>query len=134
MPTLITVVRILVVNYDLSRKSYVKRNKKYVWFYLSKKKSVQNFSSKIVGTKIYIWLSTAFVVCYKIKHGGFDFHVHSSFEFSRLSPQRHYITPHSASVKKHNNKKIPTYPTYSWGHVTETRQFFVWPNTCSCTF
>jgi len=54
----------------------------------AKIKLVQNFITKQVGTKneINICLSTAFIVCFKIKHGGFDFHMHSSGEFSRLSP------------------------------------------------
>jgi len=47
------------------------------FFHLSKK-MVRNFSSKKVGTKIYIWLSMALIVCFKIKHGGFDSHMHST--------------------------------------------------------
>ena len=35
------------------------------------------------------WLFTAFIVCYKIKHGGFDFHMHITSLYH----------PHSVSVK-----------------------------------
>ena len=83
------------------------------FFHLSKK-MVRNFSTKKVGTKIYIWLSMALIVCFKIKHGGFDSHMHST---SLYHP--------SPSI----SKTIPTYPTpplFFWGggHVTGTRHIF----------
>ena len=57
-----------------------------LFFRLSKMKLVRNFSTTKVATQRYMQLSTAFIVCYKIKHGGFNFHMQSSGEFSRLSP------------------------------------------------
>jgi len=69
-----------------------------------------------------MWLSTAFIVCYKIKHGGFDFHMHSTSLYHS----------HSASVKK----KINPYLHYLYfflggGMSQETDIFFIWPcNYC----
>jgi len=58
-----------------------------------------------------IWLSTAFIVCYKIKHDGFDFHMHSTSLYH----------PHSALSKKRN----PYLPyLLGGGDVTGTRHIF----------
>ena len=46
-----------------------------------------------------------FIVCYKIKQEGFDYHM--------------YFTPYSASVRK----SLPNLPLFE-GHVTGTRHFF----------
>jgi len=59
-----------------------------IFFDLSKKKLMRKFSTEKGYENMYrcILLPAAFIVCYKIKHGDFDFHMHSSGEFSRLSP------------------------------------------------
>ena len=73
------------------------------------KQLVRKFSTKKIGTKKYIWLSTAFIVCYKIKHGGFDFHMHSTSLYH----------PHSALEKKKINSELPYlfyfFILFGWG-------------------
>ena len=83
---------------------------------------VRKLSTKKVGTKIYIWLSTAFIVCYKIKQGGFDFHMHSTSLYH----------PYSASVKI-DNKSLPTL-TIFWCMSQEPDIFCIWPCTYCGTF
>jgi len=64
-----------------------------------------------VGTKIYIWLSMAFIVCYKIKHGGFDFHIHST--------SLYHLT---LSISK--KKEVPTYPTHFYTPEVKLRTYY----------
>ena len=80
---------------------------------------MRKFSTKKVDTKIYIWFYMAVIVCYKIKHGGFYFQMHSTSLYNL-----------SLSISKKRKIRIPYRPYlfFGGGMSHEPDIFFIWQN------